>query len=64
MNKDVVILIKDSASTFLNIGQMTQYRMKYLQEIDAEASMLLRIGHEEKKSECSGNYGVPSCIKL
>lgn len=28
MNKDVINLIKDSASTFLNITQMTQYRMK------------------------------------
>ena len=37
MNKDVINLIKDSASTFLNIAQMTQYRVKYLQERDAEA---------------------------
>lgn len=34
MNKDVVNLIKDSTSTFLNIAEMTQYRMKYLQERD------------------------------
>ena len=37
MNKDVINLIKDSASTILNIAQMTQYRAKYLQERDAEA---------------------------
>ena len=37
MNKDVINLIKDSASTILNIAQMTQYRVKYLQERDAEA---------------------------
>lgn len=37
MNKDTITLIKDSASTFLNIAQMTQYRVKYLQKRDAEA---------------------------
>lgn len=37
MNKDTIKLIKDSASTFLNIAQMTQYRMKYLQDRNAEA---------------------------
>lgn len=37
MNKDTITLIKDSASTFLNIAQMTQYRVKYLQNRDAEA---------------------------
>lgn len=37
MNKDVINLIKDSASTILNIAQMTQYRVKYLQDRDAEA---------------------------
>lgn len=37
MNKDIINLIKDSASTILNIAQMTQYRVKYLQERDAEA---------------------------
>ena len=36
MNKDTISLIKDSASTFLNIAQMTQYRMKYVQDRDAE----------------------------
>lgn len=36
MNKDVINLVKDSASTFLNIAQMTQYRMKYMQERNAE----------------------------
>jgi hypothetical protein len=36
MDKDVKDLIKDSASTFLNIAQMTQYRMKYLQDRNAE----------------------------
>lgn len=34
MNKDAINLIKDSASTFLNIAEMTQYRMKYLQDGD------------------------------
>lgn len=37
MNKDVINLVKDSASTFLNIAEMTQYRMRYLQDRDAEA---------------------------
>ena len=37
MNKDTINLIKDSASTFHNIAQMTQYRVKYLQDRDAEA---------------------------
>lgn len=37
MNKDVINLIKDSASTVVNIAQMTQYRVKYLQDRDAEA---------------------------
>lgn len=35
MDKDIINLIKDSASTFLNITEMTQYRMKYLQERDS-----------------------------
>ena len=37
MDKDVINLIKDSASTFFNIAQMMQYRMKYLQNGDREA---------------------------
>lgn len=37
MNKDTINLIKDSTSTALNIAQMTQYRVKYLQDRDAEA---------------------------
>lgn len=37
MNKDAINLINHSASTFLNIVQMTQYRMKYVQDRDAEA---------------------------
>ncbi len=37
MNKDVINLVKDSALTFLNIAEMTQYRMRYLQDRDAEA---------------------------
>ena len=37
MNKDAINLINHSTSTFLNIAQMTQYRMKYLQDGDAEA---------------------------
>lgn len=36
MAKDVKELIKDSADTMLNIAQMTQYRMKYLQDRNAE----------------------------
>lgn len=36
MNKDTISLINNSASTFLNIAQMTQYRMKYVQDRDAE----------------------------
>lgn len=37
MNRDTINLVKDSASTFLNIAQMTQYRVKYVQDRDAEA---------------------------
>ena len=37
MNKDVTNLIKDSTSTFLNIAQMTQYRIKYVQDKNKEA---------------------------
>ena len=37
MNKDTINLINHSTSTFSNIAQMTQYRVKYLQERDAEA---------------------------
>lgn len=36
MNKDTINLINHSASTFLNIAQMTQYRMRYLQNRNAE----------------------------
>ena len=36
MNKDAINLIKDSASTFLDIAQMTQYRMLYVQDRDDE----------------------------
>ena len=36
MNKDTINLINHSISTFSNIAQMTQYRMKYLQDRDAE----------------------------
>ena len=37
MTNDTINLIKDSVSTFRNIAQMTQYRMRYLQDRDAEA---------------------------
>ena len=37
MNKDAINLINHSASTFLNIVQMTRYRVKYLQDGDAKA---------------------------
>lgn len=33
---DVAELTKLSLSTFLNIAQMTQYRMRYAQRMDAE----------------------------
>ena len=36
MDKDTINLINHSASTFLNIAQMTQYRMRYVQNRDAE----------------------------
>lgn len=36
MTKDTINLVNHSASTFLNIAQMTQYRMKYLQDRNAE----------------------------
>jgi len=31
MDRDIINLMKDSISTFLNIAQMTQYRMRYAQ---------------------------------
>lgn len=37
MNKDTINFINHSASTFLNIAEMTQYRAKYLQDGDAKA---------------------------
>ena len=37
MNKDTINLIKDSTSTVVNIAQMKQYRVKYLQDRNAEA---------------------------
>lgn len=37
MNKDVINLIKDGAGTMLNIAQMTQYRIRYVQDGDNEA---------------------------
>ena len=37
MNRDTINLIKDSTSTFLNIAQMTQYRMDYVQNKNREA---------------------------
>lgn len=37
MDKDVKDLINHSASTFLDIAQMTQYRMRYLQNRNPEA---------------------------
>ena len=37
MNKDVINLINHSTSTFSNIAQMTQYRVKYVQERDQES---------------------------
>ena len=36
MNKDTITLINHSASTFLDIAQMTQYRMKYAQKGNPE----------------------------
>jgi len=37
VNNDAINLINHSTSTFLNIVQMTQYRMKYVQDRDAES---------------------------
>ena len=37
MPQATINLIKDSASTFLNIAQMTQYRIKYVQDKNKEA---------------------------
>ena len=37
MNKDVINLISHSTSTFSNIEEMTQFRMKYVQDRCAEA---------------------------
>lgn len=36
MNKGVINLINHSTFTFLNIAQMAQYRVKYVQERKAE----------------------------
>lgn len=35
MNKDAINLINHSASTYLDIAQMTQYRMMYAEKKDA-----------------------------
>ena len=37
MNRDTIDLINYSASTLLDIAQMTQYRMKYLQDRTEES---------------------------
>lgn len=37
MNKNAINLINHSTSTFSSIAQMTQYRMMYMQDRDAEA---------------------------
>lgn len=37
MNRDTINLIKHSTSTFLNIAEMLQYRMKYVQDRNSEA---------------------------
>lgn len=37
MNRDTIDLINHSASTLLDIAQMTQYRMKYLQDRTEES---------------------------
>ena len=36
MNRDTIDLFNHSTSTFLNIAQMTQYRMRYVQNGDRE----------------------------
>ena len=36
MNKDTKDLIKEGSSTFLNIAQMTHYRVRYVQTGNAE----------------------------
>ena len=41
MDKDVKDLIKDSADTMLDIEQMTQYRMMYLQDRNAEDKQIM-----------------------
>ena len=52
MNKDTINLIKDSGSTVLNIARMAQYRVRYLQDRDAES--------KEKMIR----YTVLSCIGI
>lgn len=37
MNNDITKLIRESANTALDIVQMTQYRIQYVQERDQEA---------------------------
>lgn len=37
MSKNTINLIKDSTSTFMNIAQMTQHRVKYVQDRDDES---------------------------
>ena len=52
MNKDVIDLMNHGTSTFLDIAQMAQYRMRYVQTGDAES--------KEKMIR----YTVLSCIGI
>ena len=37
MDKEITRVINEGASTFLNIAQMTQYRIKYAQDRDKDS---------------------------
>ena len=79
MNRDTINLINHSASTFLNIAQMTQYRIKYLSEGNKEAkekmykhaflagagtAYLLTIGIAGLVDSCRNSKGTMICAYI
>lgn len=76
MNKDTINLIKEGADTMLNITQMTQSRMRYLQDRNAEdkekmvkytllsvagIACLLTIGIVRLIESCRNDYIILDC---
>lgn len=55
MNKDIINLIKNEVDTMLNIAQMTQYRMKYVQKRDQEAKEKM---YKHAFLACAGILGL------